>query len=291
LTLKDTKRAAEPFEISNIKFWITDLKDNSPIRKILADLREGKIDTTKAYEKIAKLQFDVEELGFATIDHGRGMRLGLGEVIYGESKTTEQIVGIAKRLSKSKEPVLITRLSGAKLKELKKRFPRGRINSLSNTFTVNPIPSKENREGEPYVCIVTAGTSDIPIAEEAVDVCAAMGVAFARVYDVGVAGIHRVMKNIDVMEEASAVVVIAGMEGALPSVVGGLVSRPIFAVPTDIGYGANFKGLSALLGMLSSCSPGVAVMNINGGFSAAFAACRVVNTIKQTTSSRGSGKK
>jgi NCAIR mutase (PurE)-related protein len=267
------------------------VKDHISVRKILADLQRGKIDRFTALEQIRHLKVDTEELGYATIDHGRSFRLGLGEVIYGESKTAEQIVGIAERLAGSNEPILITRLSKEKIRELKKKFPRGRTNNSSNTFTVNPIPLKENPGDEPYVCIVTAGTSDIPVAEEAVDVCGAMGIAFARVYDVGVAGIHRVMKNIDVMERSSAVVVIAGMEGALPSVVGGLISKPIFAVPTDVGYGANFKGLSALLGMLSSCAPGVAVMNINGGFSAAFAACRVVNMIKRSKNSRVRARK
>jgi NCAIR mutase (PurE)-related protein len=256
------------------------------IKQILADIQKGKLTADEAYDKIKFMPLDIEELGYATVDHGRGLRLGLGEVIYGESKTVEQILGIAEKLSKSKEPILITRLSEPKMRALKKKFPKGRANNASNTFTVNPIPLKENHNDEPYVCIVTAGTSDIPIAEEAADVCGAMGVAFAKLNDVGVAGIHRVMKNIDVMEKAAAVVVIAGMEGALPSVVGGLVSRPIFAVPTDIGYGANFKGVSALLGMLSSCAPGVAVMNINGGFSAAFAACRVVNSVKQIQNSQ-----
>jgi hypothetical protein len=255
--------------------------NRASIKKILGDVQTGKIDISSAYDKIKHLPFDLEDAGYAMVDHGRGFRLGLGEVIYGEHKTIKQIVGIAEKLSKSKEPVLITRLSDEKLNALKKKFPKGRTNSLSNTFTIDPIPSKENHRSEPYVCIVTAGTSDIPIAEEAADVCEAMGVAFIKIYDVGVAGIHRVMKNLDAMQNASALVVIAGMEGALPSVIGGLVSRPIFAVPTDIGYGANFHGLSALLGMLSSCAPGIAVANINGGFSAAYGACRVINTITE----------
>lgn len=211
------------------------------------------------------------------------MRLGLGEVIYGEGKTTKQVIGIAEKLAKSKGPVLITRLTEDKIKALAKRFPRGRKNLLSHTFTVNPTKLKAPRGEEPYVCIITAGTSDIPVAEEAADVCAAMGVAFVMVNDIGVSGIHRVMKNMDVMRKASALVVIAGMEGALPSVIGGLVSRPIFAVPTDVGYGANFKGITALLSMLSSCAPGIAVTNINSGFSAAYAACRVVNTLKESS--------
>lgn len=251
------------------------------IRKILLEVQNGKLDAIGAYERIKHMPFDLEEVGYATVDHGRGLRLGLGEVIYGEHKTARQIIGIAERLSKSKEPVLITRLSNDKMAALKKRFRKGRGNPLSHTFTINPNPPKEDRKGEPYVCILTAGTSDIPIAEEAADVCAAMGVAFVKLFDVGVAGIHRVMKNIDVMQNASALVVIAGMEGALPSVIGGLVSKPIFAVPTDVGYGANLKGITALLSMLSSCAPGIAVTNINGGFSAGYAACRVVNTVRE----------
>ncbi|MGO9480677.1 MAG: nickel pincer cofactor biosynthesis protein LarB [Candidatus Kryptoniota bacterium] len=262
--------------------------NRTSIKKILVDVQKGKVDASSAYEKIRHLPFALEDvidpvdgMGYAMADHGRSLRLGLGEVIYGEHKTIKQIVGIAEKLCKSKEPVLITRLSSEKIHALEKKFKNGRTNSLSNTFTINPIPSKENHKGEPYICIITAGTGDIPIAEEAADVCEAMGVAFVKIYDVGVAGIHRVMKRLDVMQNASALVVIAGMEGALPSVIGGLVSKPIFAVPTDIGYGANFRGLSALLGMLSSCAPGIAVTNINGGFSAAYAACRVINTIKE----------
>ncbi len=250
------------------------------INEILLQVQNGKLKAADAYEKIKRLPFELEEAGYATLDHGRAVRLGLGEVIYGEHKTIRQIIGIAEKLSKSGDPILITRLSNDKIAALKKKFRKGHANSLSRTFTVNPNLSKEDRKDEPYVCIVTAGTSDIPVAEEVADVCAAMGVAFAKLLDVGVAGIHRVLKNMDVMQNASAVVVIAGMEGALPSVVGGLVSKPIFAVPTDVGYGANFKGLTALLSMLSSCAPGIAVMNINGGFSAGYAACRVVNGLK-----------
>lgn len=250
------------------------------LRKILDDVSRGKLESGEAYEKIRYMPLDLEEMGYATVDHGRGLRLGLGEVVYGENKTTKQIVGIAEKLSRSKDPILITRLSQDKIAALRKRFPKGKANPVSKTFTVNAIPPKEDEKGEPYVCIVTAGTSDIPVSEEAADVCCAMGVAFVKLNDIGVSGIHRVMKKLDVMENASALVVIAGMEGALPSVIGGLVSKPIFAVPTDVGYGANFKGVTALLSMLSSCAPGIAVTNINAGFSAAYAACRVVNAIK-----------
>ncbi len=256
------------------------LTNHDSVKKVLTDLQKGKIGLSTAVERIKRSPFDLEDIGYAMVDHGRTIRLGLGEVVYGEHKTTKQILGIAEKLSKSKEPVLITRLSRDKMNALKKKFRKGRANEPANTFTINPNLPKENCTDEPYVCIVTAGTSDMPVAEEAAEVCEAMGVAFIKLYDVGVAGIHRVMKNLDAMQNASALVVIAGMEGALPSVIGGLVSKPIFAVPTDIGYGANFHGLSALLGMLSSCAPGIAVTNINGGFSAAYAACRVVNEVK-----------
>jgi NCAIR mutase (PurE)-related protein len=262
------------------KIWVAGLSSHTSIRKILAAVQKGKMDIESACEKIRRIPFDLEDAGYVTIDHGRGFRLGLGEVIYGGGKTTEQIVGIAEKLAKSKEPILITRLTEEKLIVLQKKFPKGKANPVSNTFIVNAISSKENFTDEPYVCIVTAGTSDIPIAEEAADVCRVMAVAFVKVYDVGVAGIHRVMKSLDVLQNASALVVIAGMEGALASVVGGLVAKPIFAVPTDVGYGANFRGLSALLSMLSSCAPGIAVVNINGGFSAAYAACRVIKEIQ-----------
>lgn len=250
------------------------------LRKILDDVQNGKLGAAQAYEKIRFTPFDLEEIGYATLDHGRALRLGLGEVIYGENKTLEQILGIAEKLSATKGPVLITRLSEEKIEALRKRFPKGKANEVSKTFTVNPSPVRESGENEPYVCIITAGTSDIPVAEEAADVCRAMGVAFVKLNDIGVSGIHRMMSHIDVMEKSSALVVIAGMEGALPSVIGGLISKPIFAVPTDVGYGANFRGVTALLGMLSSCAPGVAVTNINAGFSAAYAACRVVNALK-----------
>ena len=250
------------------------------IRKILDDVQKGKLNAAEAYEKLKYVPLGLEETGYATVDHGRGLRVGLGEVIYGESKTKEHILGIAEKLSRSMDPVLITRLSDEKMRALKKKFPKGKANKIARTFTVNPLAPREKRKDEPYVCIITAGTSDIPVAEEAAEVCCAMGVAFVNLNDIGVSGIHRVMKNIDVMESASALVVIAGMEGALPSVIGGLVSKPIFAVPTDVGYGANFKGVTALLSMLSSCAPGIAVTNINAGFSAAYAACRVVNAMK-----------
>jgi len=251
------------------------------LKKILKDIEDGKLNSTEAFNKIKHLPFDTENLGFAALDHHRNLRLGLGEVVYGEHKSIEQIITICNKLTKNNEPVLVTRLTDEKLKALKKHFSKSRANSISKTFTINPLKQKENFFNEPYVCIITAGTTDIPVAEEAADVCATMGISFTKLYDIGVAGVHRVIDKIDIMENSSALIVVAGMEGALPSVIGGIVSKPIIAVPTDIGYGANFKGLSALLGMLTSCAPGISVTNINGGFSAGFAVSRIINIIKE----------
>lgn len=253
------------------------------LKELLESIRVGKISPEKAYEKIKYSSIDTEKLGYASVDHGRNLRLGLGEVIYGEYKTLEQIIGIGEKLSKSDEPVLITRVSGEKSEGLKKHFINGKENRAAQTFILNPVEFKEGKTDEPYISIVTAGTSDIPVAEEAADVCGVMGAAFLKIYDIGVAGVHRVIENLDTLNNSSALIVIAGMEGALPSVIGGLVSVPVFAVPTDVGYGASFNGISALLGMLNSCAPGITVTNINGGFTAAFAACRVINLLKGKT--------
>lgn len=251
------------------------------LKEILNNLEKGNLNTEEAFERICNSAIDTEKLGFATIDHNRNLRLGLGEVIFGEFKSLDQIIGIGERLSKSNEPILITRISDEKISGLKKHFPSGRENLTSHTFIIDPIEFKEGAINEPYVCIVTAGTSDIPVAEEAVDVCGVMGAAFVKLYDIGVAGVHRIIENIEPLNNSSALIIIAGMEGALPSVIGGLINKPMFAVPTDIGYGASFKGLSALLAMLNSCAPGITVTNINGGFTAAFAACRVINMLKE----------
>ncbi|MHB8336546.1 MAG: nickel pincer cofactor biosynthesis protein LarB [Ignavibacteriaceae bacterium] len=256
------------------------------LKEILDAIEKGQYSADEAYEKIKYLPFDIEKLGYATLDHHRNLRLGLGEVVYGEFKSVDQIIGISERLSKSNEPILITRISDEKVAGLKNHFPSGKENFISHTFIINPVEFKENRTNEPYICILTAGTSDIPVAEEAVDVCGVMGAAFVKLYDIGVTGVHRIIENIDTLNDSSSLIVIAGMEGALPSVIGGLVNKPIFAVPTDIGYGASFKGLSALLAMLNSCAPGITVTNINGGFTAAFAACRVINMIKENKNSK-----
>jgi NCAIR mutase (PurE)-related protein len=220
-----------------------------------------------------------DELSFATLDHHRHLRQGLAEVVYGEGKTIEEVLEIARRLSAPGVPVLLTRLSPEKLAALEERFPDARLNPRGRTCLVNPLPEMGSGDGRPFVAVVSGGTADLPVAEEAVEVCVAMGVPVHRIYDVGVAGLHRILSKVEKLREAAAVVVVAGMEGALPSVVGGLVGAPVFAVPTSVGYGASFHGLAALLAMLNSCAPGVTVSNIDNGFSAGIAAARVAKAV------------
>jgi NCAIR mutase (PurE)-related protein len=204
----------------------------------------------------------------------------LSEVVFGESKTVEQILEIAAELGGSGAPVLVTRLQPGKIAPLQRRFTGGRANSTARTFLVNPPVPRPAGPSDPYVAIVSAGTSDLPVAEEACEVCTAMETPFRLICDVGVSGIHRLLGATEKLQSATAIVVIAGMEGALPSVVAGLVGRPVFAVPTSVGYGVSFGGVAALLAMLNSCAPGVTVTNIDNGFSAAFAACQVVRVVR-----------
>ena len=238
--------------------------------------------SVSADEGVARLKdgpLRQDELSFATLDHHRHLRQGLAEVVYGEGKTIEEILEIADRLSAPGVPVLLTRLSPEKLAALEDRFPGARLNLRGRTCLVHPPPEKGSDDGSPFVAVVSGGTADLPVAEEAVEVCVAMGVPVHRIYDVGVAGLHRILSKVGKLRDAAAVVVVAGMEGALPSVVGGLVGAPVFAVPTSVGYGASFQGLAALLAMLNSCAPGVTVSNIDNGFSAGIAAARVAKAV------------
>jgi NCAIR mutase (PurE)-related protein len=211
-----------------------------------------------------------ESLPFATLDHDRGRRTGSPEVVYGSGKTTTQVLAICRRLVKRSGRCLVTRATPEMLRAVAGEFPRARINESAATVFAGKAPVAVGR-----VCVVSAGTSDLPVAEEAAETLRALGSRVVRLVDVGVAGIHRLLAKSPAIRQANAVIVVAGMEGALPSVVGGLTSKPVFAVPTSIGYGASFRGLAALLAMLNSCAPGVAVVNIDNGFGAAFAAHRV----------------
>lgn len=249
------------------------------LKELIDAVAQGKTSPEDAVARLTDGPLRRDELAFATLDHHRRLRQGLAEVVYGEGKTRKEVLEIAERLAAPGVPVLLTRLSGKKLHALDDRFPGSRSNPRARTFMVNPPQEQGPDDGVPFVAVVSGGTADLPVSEEAVEVCVAMEVGIHRIYDVGVAGLHRVLQKVPRLREASAVVVVAGMEGALPSVVGGLVASPVFAVPTSVGYGASFKGLAALLAMLNSCAPGVTVSNIDNGLSAGIAAARVVKAV------------
>ena len=251
------------------------------IRALLEAVQNGGIQPEAALRQLKSGPFRSGVLDFAHVDHHLRLRQGLGEVIYGEGKTLEHIIAIAIEAATTGSPVLITRLQPEKLSGLMARFPEGRANASGRTFLLHAPPIVEIEADTPHVAIVAAGTSDLPVAEEAAEVCVAMGIPCARYTDVGVAGIHRLLGRVEALQAATALVVVAGMEGALPSVVAGVLGRPVFAVPTSVGYGANLGGISTLLAMLNSCAPGVSVVNIDNGFSAAFAACQIVRAVRQ----------
>ncbi len=233
--------------------------DERGLRKLLSRVRSGDVPVDHAVDALKDLPF--AELGYATLDTHRPLRGHFPEVVFGESKSAEQLVGIVRAMRRGKSVVIVTRLSAEKALALKDVAPEGTHYPEARMFVIH-------RKVRPLakVAVVTAGTSDIPVAEEAAVTAESLGAPVVRVYDVGVAGIHRLLKRRADIASAKAAVVIAGMEGALASAVGGLVGIPIVAVPTSVGYGASFHGLAALLGMLNSCSPNVAVMNIDNGF-------------------------
>jgi len=216
----------------------------------------------------------IERLPFASIDHLRPATQGHAEVILCQGKTPEQTVAIAERLEAAAGSFLATRAEVAHRAALAARFPGAEVNELGRTVYLPPTPELEPT-GRGTILIVTAGTSDLPVAEEAAVTARAFRNSVARLTDVGVAGIHRILTQTDLLRSAAVIIVVAGMEGALPSVVGGLVAVPVIAVPTSVGYGASFGGVAALLGMLNSCAAGVTVVNIDNGFGAAAAASRI----------------
>ena len=211
---------------------------------------------------------------FAEVDLQRHQRLGAPEIIYGAGKTVPQIGAIARRLLAAKQPVLITRVDGEKARKLRRIFPKGQYHVHARTFTLT-TPRKSAAKKSLRVAICAAGTSDHPVAEEAYVTLAFLGHRPARFYDIGVAGLHRTFRRLDEIRAQDAVIVVAGMEAALPSVLGGLVRQPLVAVPTSVGYGAHLQGLTAFLGMLNSCAPGITVVNIDNGFGAAYAIHRL----------------
>ncbi len=246
--------------------------DPLKIRALLERVRAGEASIDTALGELKDLPF--VDLGYAVVDHHRGLRQGVPEVILAQSKTAEQIVGIAKELARTGQNVLVTRVSPDQAAVLTRELPGVKYSPLARTATLeqSPIPTL----GLGPAALVSAGTSDLPVAEECAETMRMLGVAFDRVFDVGVAGIHRLLHKRAMFDGAKVVIVVAGMEGALASVVGGLVEAPVIAVPTSVGYGAAFEGLAALLGMLTSCASGITVVNIDNGFGAAFAAARIL---------------
>ncbi len=238
------------------------------IRKVLEQVKRGSISINTALQKLKTLP--LEDIGFATLDHHRTLRKGFPEVIWGEGKTSTQIIAIIKKMLTKKHPILVTRVDTRKAASIKRALPPITYHKTSRLVTLNTqnVPNR----GNGTILVVSAGTSDIPVAEEALITATTMGNTVEHLYDVGVAGIHRLVEKKESLLAASVLIVVAGMEGALPSVIGGLVDKPVIAVPTSTGYGTGFGGIAALLSMLNSCASGIAVVNIDNGFGAGYIA-------------------
>ena len=244
------------------------------LEDLLKKVKSGKVMLDEAITQLKLLPF--EDLGFTRIDHHRSLRKGFPEVIWGEGKTSEQILPIMRQLKRKGQNILITRLDEKKARAIQKVFSKSQYYPRSRVLThlTHPVES----EGKGTILVITAGTTDIPVAEEAAVTAQFMGNRVETLYDVGVAGIHRLLSERVRLEAARVLIVAAGMEGALPSVVGGLVNRPVIAVPTSVGYGTSFGGITALLAMLNSCASGVAVVNIDNGFGAGYMASLINRT-------------
>ena len=252
--------------------------DEGTLRKLLDDVRSGTTSADDAVRSLRRLPF--ADLGFARVDHHRGLRQGLAEAVYAPGKTASQCAAIvAELLAQPGSPVLLTLASPDQIEASLERSPGGR--AIGATVVWRPAPSRTDR-----VVVVTAGTADLPVADQCVATLGAYGFEPERLTDVGVAGLHRLLVDIDVVADAEAVVVVAGMEGALASVVGGITAAPVVAVPTSVGTGAGLAGLTALLGMMASCAAGVAVVGIDNGFGAACAVARILD-VRTTSEHRG----
>jgi NCAIR mutase (PurE)-related protein len=237
------------------------------IRRLFAEVRKGSLSPDDAVDRLRHLPF--EDLGFAKVDHHRALRAGMPEVIFGQGKTPAQVAEIFARLAKHNRNVLVTRAGEKQFAAVKKAFPKAEYRALARAIVLH---RDRKKYGKGRIAVVSAGTSDIPVAEEALVTAEVMGNDVEHLYDVGVAGIHRLLASRNSLTKARVIVVCAGMEGALPSVVGGLVGVPVIAVPTSIGYGAAFEGVAALLGMMNSCASNVSVVNIDNGFGAGYVA-------------------
>jgi len=244
--------------------------ERKDLEKLLKGVKSGKMSIPEVLDRLGS---SYESLGFATLDVGRETRTGVSEVIFGEGKTPAQIVSIAEALYKRKKRFLATRVPEGVYDLVKRAVPSARYNEAARVI----VAGSQRRRAKGRIAIVSAGTSDMPVAEEAAATAEFLGNRVQRIYDVGVAGLHRLFGHLPKLKGASVIIVVAGMEGALASVVSGLVNAPVIGVPTSVGYGASFKGISSLLTMLNTCSPGVTVVNIDNGFGAAVSAS-LINT-------------
>jgi len=249
--------------------------DPRTLKRIMQQVRSGKVSADQAIARLRTLPF--EDLGFAKLDHHRAIRTGFPEVVYCEGKTTGQVIAIITRLAQAHGTVLATRVAPEVHQAIVRAFPKAHHYPAARVTLVGKPIAKRGRS---FALVITAGTADQPVAEEAAVTAEAFGVKVERLYDVGVAGIHRLLGHRDKLFKAKVIVVVAGMEGALPSVVGGLVKAPVIAVPTSVGYGASFQGLAALLTMLNSCATGVAVVNIDNGFGAGYYAALLMESMR-----------
>ena len=245
------------------------------LKKILEDVKNNNLDIDDALKKLKDLPY--EDLGYAHIDHHRNLRNGFPEVIYCKGKSDEHILGIIERMNKKSTNILGTRCRKETFDKISKIYPNAEYEEVSQILKIKNEEIKEQGKGK--ILIITGGTSDIPVADEAYYTAKFFGNEVERLYDVGVAGIHRLLSHRNIIEEARVIVAVAGMEGALASVVGGLVDVPVIAVPTSVGYGANFDGLTPLLAMLNSCASGISVVNIDNGFGAGYLAS-TINKLK-----------
>jgi NCAIR mutase (PurE)-related protein len=241
------------------------------LRSLLEELSQGNCTIDQAIEQLKQLPYQPLN-GFANLDHHRSLRTGFPEVIFAQGKTNEQVIEIFLNLKGRYPQVLATRVSAEMYKEIRDKISDATYRAVARILYIDQNPARVKKAG---ILVVTAGTADIPVAEEAAITAELHGSQVERIYDVGVAGLHRLIDRLPLLQKARVIIVVAGMEGALPSVVGGLVSAPVIAVPTSVGYGASFQGLAALLGMLNSCANGVAVMNIDNGYGAGCLAARI----------------
>jgi NCAIR mutase (PurE)-related protein len=260
--------------------------DANALKELLGLVASGQVTAAEALSRLKRLPF--EDLAYAHVDHHRSLRKGFPEVIFGEGKTGDQILGIARAMIEQGDTVMVTRLSRDKADLIRTQYPDAVYHDAGRILVCSPTPAEALASGQ--ILVVAAGTSDIPVAEEAAITARTMGHPVKTLYDVGVAGIHRLLAHRVLWSDATVIIVVAGMEGALPSVVGGLVDKPVIAVPTSVGYGASFGGVTALLGMLNSCASNVTVVNIDNGFGAGYVAALINRLANNSALKNGTGE-